>query len=558
MLAMAFALTATSGFAQDGKLKIKVLPKHAYVFVDGKAIREGSETIPLPAGSHTVLVANYGYKFSSQDVSITVGKTTPLAVTLDTLGGPVSAPFGQIAFKAGDSHAAVLLDGTTPSYFAGNVGATNHDWWWHRVLLVPPGSYHVDVTRNGTDAWTGDVAVTANQKTSIDLGKNGAQTSKAKPSLGKLTSLPRYKGGWISDTIAVAGVTGSFSVAPESINCGQSSTLTWQSTEAADITISGIGAVAPSGTQTVTPHATTTYDFNAAGPGGIAKGTGTVNVNTTVTASLTANPTELHYLKLGDKVVTDDTSMLTWTTSNADSVSIDPIGKVDPNGSQSIMAMPKKMDMGPVDETTTYTLSATNVCGGSATQTAAIHITGSIEPIPVVVLQSIFYPTDYPDKKHPDDGLLKSQQDELAQTAAGFKAYLVYDPSATLAVEAHADPRGSKKFNQDLSQRRVDRIQAYLVAQGISADKIQTSAVGKDDELNEKAVKEIESTNPNPTAKGHHRSAQVDFLAYNRRADIVLMPSGQKSTQYYPNSADDAGILWQVSKPSLKKVEADQ
>jgi len=64
MLAMAFALTATSGFAQDGKLKIKVLPKHAYVFVDGKAIREGSETIPLPAGSHTVLVANYGYKFS--------------------------------------------------------------------------------------------------------------------------------------------------------------------------------------------------------------------------------------------------------------------------------------------------------------------------------------------------------------------------------------------------------------------------------------------------------------------------------------------------------------
>jgi hypothetical protein len=555
---MAFALTATSGFAQDGKLKIKVLPKHAYVFVDGKAIREGSETIPLGAGAHTVLVANYGYKFSTQSVNIDAGKTTPLAVTLDALGGPVSAPFGQIAFKGGDSHAAVLLDGMTPSYFAGNVGATNHDWWWHRVLLVPPGSYHVDVTSNGTDSWSGDVAVTANQKVSIDLSKNGAQASKAKASLGKLTSLPRYKGGWISDTIAIAGVTGSFSVAPESINCGQSSTLTWQSTEAVDTTISGIGAVAPSGTQSVTPHATTTYDFNAAGPGGVVKGTGTVTVNTAVTASLSANPTELHYLKMGDKVITDDTSTLTWTTSNADSVAIDPLGKVDPSGSQSVTATPKKTDLGPVDESTTYTLTATNVCGGSATQTAAIHISGSIEPIPVVVLQSIFYPTDYPDKKHPDDGLLKSQQAELVQTAAGFKTYLVYDPDAKLAVEAHADPRGSKKFNQDLSQRRVDRIQAYLVAQGISADKIQTSAVGKDDPLNKSAVKEIESTNPNPAAKGHHRNAEGDFLAYNRRADIVLLPSGQKSTQYYPNSADDAGILSQVSKPSLKKVEADQ
>ena len=58
---------------------------------------------------------------------------------------------------------------------------------------------------------------------------------------------------------------------------------------------------------------------------------------------------------------------------------------------------PKKTDLGPVDETNTYTLNATNVCGGSTTQTAAVHITGSIEPVPTVVLYSIFYPTDYPD-----------------------------------------------------------------------------------------------------------------------------------------------------------------
>lgn len=61
-LVIAIALGATAGLAQDGKLKIKVTPKQAYVFVDGNAIREGNQSISLPAGKHTVVVANYGYK----------------------------------------------------------------------------------------------------------------------------------------------------------------------------------------------------------------------------------------------------------------------------------------------------------------------------------------------------------------------------------------------------------------------------------------------------------------------------------------------------------------
>jgi hypothetical protein len=38
----------------------------------------------------------------------------------------------------------------------------------------------------------------------------------------------------------------------------------------------------------------------------------------------------------------------------------------------------------------------------------------------------------------------------------------------------------------------------------------------------------------------------------------VLLPSGKKSSQFYPNAADDAGLLWQIPKPALKKVEAAQ
>jgi OmpA family/PEGA domain len=557
-LVVAMMFCATAGFAQDGKLKIKVIPKHAYVFVDGKAIRDGSETISLSSGKHVVVVLNYGYKMSTQDVNIDSGKTTDLNVALEAYGAAVNGPYGQIELKGGDSHAAVLLNGKTPSYFVGHVGATNHDWWWHRNLLVPPGNYHADVTRNGSDVWTGDVTVAANQKVSIDLNKNGAQTTKDKKDLAKLTSEPRYKGGWISNRIAVAGVTGNFSLAPASINCGQSSTLTWQTAETMDATISGIGTVPTSGSQSVTPHATTTYDFSAAGPGGIVKGSGTVNVNTKVDASLSADPAELHYRKIGDKVIRQESSTLNWSTTNADSVNLDPIGKVDPSGSQTVKGEPKKTDIGAVDESTTYTLNATNVCGGSAMQTAAIHITGSIEPIPEVVLQSVFYPTDYPDERHPEVGLVKSQQLELTTLAAGFKKYLEYDPDAKLSVEAHADTRGSAPYNRELSERRVERIKRYLVEQGIAADKIQTAAQGKENPIDKNAVKELEATNPNQPPKARLRNLQGDWLAYNRRADIVLLPSGKKSAQFFPHHADDSQIIWQVPKPALKKVEATQ
>ena len=61
-LVIAIALGATAGFAQDGKLKIKVTPKQAYVFVDGQGHSRGNQSISLPAGKHTVVVVNYGYK----------------------------------------------------------------------------------------------------------------------------------------------------------------------------------------------------------------------------------------------------------------------------------------------------------------------------------------------------------------------------------------------------------------------------------------------------------------------------------------------------------------
>ena len=562
-LVIAIALGATTGFAQDGKLKMHVTPKQAYVFVDGNAMREGNHSISLVPGKHTVVVVNYGYKISTQDVNIEAGKSTPLDVKLDAYGGNVGGPFGDVQFK-GDERAAVLSNGTTPGYFVGHVDEFNWDWIWHQNLLLPPGTHHLTVTHLGKTVWAGDVTVVANKKVTIDLNKNGALTTSDWKRGETLKDVPRFKAGIASAQVAVAPVTGSFTNSQANINCGQSSTLTWQTGETVDANISGIGTVPTSGSQTVSPHATTTYDFTATGPGGVVKGTGTVNVNTKVDASLSANPTDLHYRKIGEKVLTQDSSTLTWQTSNADSITVDG-ATVAASGTQTVKPDPSDTSQvaegqpaRTIDESKTYTLNATNVCGGSATQTASVHITGTVEPIPAVTLQSVFYPTDYPDKKHPQVGLVRSQQLALATLAGGFKKYLEYDPDAKLSVEAHADERGSKPFNQDLSERRVERIKAYLVDQGISADKVETAAYGKEQPLDKATVKTLESTNPSAPPKARLKNVRTDWLAYNRRADIVLLPSGKKSAQFFPHSADDSSLIWQMPKPPLKKVQADQ
>jgi OmpA family/PEGA domain len=569
-LAVAIALCASAGFAQDGKLKMKVSPPQAYVFVDGNAIREGSHSVRLAPGKHTVVVVNYGYKISTQDVNIQSGKTTDLAVTLEPYGDKVAGPWGRVYISGTDVRAAVLSNGKTPGYFVGHVDEFNNDFWiWKQELLLPPGTHHLTITRGGKELWSGDVKVEAGKKVSINVGKNAQVTtdwSKRQADLQKKAPLPRFHAGIASATVVIAPVRAVITNATANINCGQNTDIAWQTTDAVDVTIdNGVGNVDASGSKSVSPRATTTYTLTASGPGGVVTGTETVNVNTKVDATLAANPTELHYRKIGDKVITDDNGTLTWTTSNADSVSLDPFGKVDLNGSQTIKSEPKDTTEVPegqpartVDENRAYTLTATNVCGGSATQTASVHVVGSVEPIPSVVLQSIFYPTDYPDKPHPQVGLVKSQQLELATLADGFKKYLEYDPDAKLSIESHADIRGSKPHNQDLSERRVERIKQYLVDQGIAADKIQTAAYGKERQMDKSEVKNLEDTNPNKPPKVRERNKQGNWFAYNRRADIVLLPSGKKSAQFYPHNADDSGIMWQIPKPPLKKVEAAQ
>jgi peptidoglycan-associated lipoprotein len=74
--------------------------------------------------------------------------------------------------------------------------------------------------------------------------------------------------------------TVTLQASPTSVDKGGSSTLSWNSTDATQLSIDpGVGAVTAQGSTKVTPSDTTTYTITATGPGGSANATATVSVN---------------------------------------------------------------------------------------------------------------------------------------------------------------------------------------------------------------------------------------------------------------------------------------
>jgi peptidoglycan-associated lipoprotein len=79
---------------------------------------------------------------------------------------------------------------------------------------------------------------------------------------------------------AAATPTVTLQASPSSLNKGDSATLSWNSTDATQLTIAPeVGAVTAQGSTKVTPSDTTTFTITATGPGGSASATATVSVN---------------------------------------------------------------------------------------------------------------------------------------------------------------------------------------------------------------------------------------------------------------------------------------
>jgi outer membrane protein OmpA-like peptidoglycan-associated protein len=545
---------ATRTLAQDGKLVLKVTPRQAYIFVDGRAISEASKhhSLSLSVGDHKIDLVNYGFVPASRTVTITAGKATDLEVSLTPVTATVSGPFGAMTIEGADRD-AVLLNGKTPEFFVGHGDEFDHDWVWKQELVVPPGTYQVTVLHEDKEIWSGAVNVPANQRVVVDIPK-GVRKTVAWPRGEKLGSIPRFTVGTASATVAVAKPTAELSVSAAQINCGGSSQLKWTSSDAPHVEITPVGSVGASGEQAVQPRQTTSYQLTALGPGGTATSGASVNVNTAVQANLALSPAEIQYKRVGDKIVQQDSSVLNWTAANASTVSIDPLGTVNPNGSQTLQIAPQKNGLGPVDETVTYTLNATNECGGTTTQTAALHIRGSIEPPPPseLAMRSVYFQTAVPTVAVPQRGLLSSEQDELKSVAKVFKLYIANVPDARLILSGHADRRGPDGYNQALSERRVQLAKNFLTEQGVAANNIETKAYGMEQNLTSEQVKQLLEQNPEVSEvdrKGGLAKLDTLVLANNRRVDITLSTTGQQSLRQYPFKAEDFAKLLDRNVP---------
>jgi len=553
-------LSAVAGsFAKDAKVRIHVKPEQAYIFIDGAPFGDSSRTITVAPGNHTIGVYSYGFRPEVRDVTLSEGRNADLSVTLDAVPGSVSGPWGRIQIE-GAARAAVYMNGKTPEYFVGHADEFNNSGEWFNCclqqLVVPAGTHELTLMGVGSkEIWTGSVTVPANERVVLYV-PSGKQTAKPWPEGAFLNSLPRFNAGIASASIAVAPVSATISAAPAQINCGDSSNVSWQTSETVQRTITAdsesLQKTDPSGSLTVQPKKTTTYQFQASGPGGSVARSATVNVNTAVQSSLDVSPAQVRYRRIGAKVLEQGASNVAWSSTNASSISIDPLGAVDPNGTKAVQITPTHDSDGPIDEVRTYTLTAKNDCGGSDTHTASVHVTGSIEPIPDVPLVSVFFPTGYPDARHPKAGLVPSQRKALERTAAGFKKYLEYDPDARLMVAGNADERDSKARNKPLSERRANVVKEYLVSLGIPESKIETVGNGKTQQLSASRVTSLHSENPNKLAR--HGTVQDLVWAYNRRVDIVLQPKDVHSTQYFPGDAPEAKFLADSNWPGRKQI----
>jgi hypothetical protein len=149
---------------------------------------------------------------------------------------------------------------------------------------------------------------------------------------------------------------------PATIAAGESATLNWSAPNATTVTITpGVGAVANTGSATVSPAQTTGYTITATGPNNSSQDQCGVVVTVGPGGGL---PRIVRFSATPATINSGQTSTLLWVVENADRVSITPaIGDVTINGSR---------DVTPA-ATATYTITATNRVG-SATATTTVTV----------------------------------------------------------------------------------------------------------------------------------------------------------------------------------------
>ncbi len=123
--------------------------------------------------------------------------------------------------------------------------------------------------------------------------------------------------------------------------------------------------------------------------------------------------------------------------------------------------------------------------------TATAIAPGSVQDFQVNVGDRVFFDYDKFDVKPAGKATLDKQ-------AAWLKRYGQWK----VVIEGHADERGTREYNLALGERRANSVKAYLVNQGIPANRVTTISYGKE----------------RPVALGSNEAA----WAQNRRGVTVL------------------------------------
>ncbi|HZU44622.1 MAG TPA: OmpA family protein [Terriglobales bacterium] len=177
----------------------------------------------------------------------------------------------------------------------------------------------------------------------------------------------------------------------------------------------------------------------------------------TPTASLTASPADIQQ---------GQNAQLSWSTTNATSITITGLGTVSASGTRSVSP----------SNSTTYELVAKGP-GGSADSSARVTVT----PAPAMQsgmsedmlfqqnVKDVFF--DY------DKYSIRPDQVSVLEKDANF---LSQHPGIGLTVAGHCDDRGSEEYNLALGASRANSFKEELVKRGISADRIKTTSLGKE------------------------------------------------------------------------------
>jgi peptidoglycan-associated lipoprotein len=182
------------------------------------------------------------------------------------------------------------------------------------------------------------------------------------------------------------------------------------------------------------------------------------------TAVITADPLAVD---LGQSVV------LNWRTQNADTVSIDGIGSVNVNGTQTVS---------PSNSTNFHLVAK----GPGGTTEASVRVTVRVPTAPTAPtgdqngdmgseqafhqnVQDLYFDYDSYDLR-PD-----------AQTNASHAAsYLQSHPGIKVIIGGYCDERGSAEYNLALGENRANSAKTALVSAGVPATRLRVVSYGKE------------------------------------------------------------------------------